>query len=168
MMLCYSTVGGEHLPVGPDNHPCLFIRPSSAFPFLIFFPSLRTLATVPIMSHSEIPFTLNVPDADLDILRKKLELARFPDELDGAQWDYGTPLADVKRFVDHWKNAFDWRAKEAEINKLPMFTRDIDIDGFGTLNIHYIHQKSQVSNAIPLLFVHGCQFFRPSVCPSPS
>lgn len=86
---------------------------------------------------TEQPFALNVPDADIDLLRRKLELVRLPDELEGANWDYGVPLADIKRLVALWQTAFDWRKSEAEINKLPMFTRDIDVDGFGTLNIHY-------------------------------
>lgn len=107
---------------------------------------------------AEKPFTLSVPEADLELLRKKLELVRLPDELDGANWDYGAPLADIKRLVTHWKDSYDWRKSESEINKLPMFTRDIEVDGHGALNIHYIHQKSEVKNAIPLLFVHGCTF----------
>ncbi|KAI0330189.1 alpha/beta-hydrolase [Cubamyces sp. BRFM 1775] len=104
---------------------------------------------------TEQPFTLSVSDADLELLREKLELARLPDELEGAGWDYGAPLADIQRLLSHWKGAYDWRKSEAEINKLPMFTRDIDVEGFGTLNIHYVHQKSDAANAIPLLFVHG-------------
>ena len=112
------------------------------------------------MSHAtdnENPFKLAVPDADIDLLQRRLELVRFPDELEGAGWDYGSPLADVKRLAAHWMNGFDWRKAEAEINKLPMFTRDIEVDGFGTLNIHYVHQVSAVKGAIPLLFVHGCE-----------
>ena len=108
-------------------------------------------------SGEEKPFSVSVPDADLDLLRQKLELVRFPDELDGVAWDYGVPLADIKRLVAHWKDGFDWRKVEAEINALPMFTRDIDVEGFGALNIHYVHKKSEVANAIPLLFVHGCE-----------
>ena len=103
------------------------------------------------------PFKVAVPDADIDLLRKKLDLARFPGELDGAGWAYGAPLADVRRLVARWKDGFDWRTTEAAINALPMFTRDIEVDGFGTLNIHYIHKRSEAKNAIPLLFVHGCK-----------
>ncbi|RPD73931.1 alpha/beta-hydrolase [Lentinus tigrinus ALCF2SS1-7] len=106
----------------------------------------------------EYPFTLHVPDADLDLLRRKLELAHLPDELQvraESQWNYGVPLADVKRLVFRWKVGFDWRKFEAEINKLPMYTRDIFIDNFGSLNIHYVHRRSDVLDAIPLLFVHG-------------
>ena len=106
---------------------------------------------------AETPFKLTVSDADFDLLQKKLELFRFPDELDGAGWDYGAPLADVKRLTAYWKSGFDWRKAEAKINELPMFTRDIEVDGFGTLNVHYVHQVSAVQDAIPLLFVHGCK-----------
>lgn len=109
-------------------------------------------------TSTEQPFTLAVPDADIDFLHKKLDLVRLPDELDGAGWDYGVPLTDIKRLVAHWKDGFDWRKAEAQINKLPMFTRNVEVEGFGTLNIHYVHQKSQVKNAIPLLFVHGCVY----------
>ncbi|PIL23392.1 hypothetical protein GSI_14703 [Ganoderma sinense ZZ0214-1] len=106
-------------------------------------------------TSTEKPFQVSVPDTDLELLHRALELARFPDELDGAGWDYGAPLADVKRLAAHWKSGFDWRKSEAEINRLPMFTRDIEVDEFGTLNVHYVHQTSEVKGAIPLLFVHG-------------
>ena len=106
--------------------------------------------------NSEKPFKLAVPDADIELLQKKLELVRFPDELDGAAWDYGVPLEDVKRLTEYWKTKFDWRKVEAQINSLPMFTRDIEVEGFGTLNVHYVHVKSAKASAIPLLFVHGC------------
>ena len=109
-------------------------------------------------ASTEKPFKIAVPDADIEHLHQALELTRFPDELDGAGWDYGAPLADVKRLAAHWKSGFEWRKVEAAINELPMFTRDIEVDGFGTLNVHYIHQVSEVKGAIPLLFVHGCKY----------
>ena len=105
----------------------------------------------------EQPYRLSVPDTELELLRKKLDVVRFPDELEGAGWKYGAPLADIKRLTNHWRNGFDWRKTEAKINQLPMFTRDVKIEGFGTLNIHYVHVRSEVENAIPLLFSHGCK-----------
>ncbi|CAK5272138.1 unnamed protein product [Mycena citricolor] len=106
---------------------------------------------------AEQPFKISIPDDKLILLKKKLELTTFPDELEDAQWAYGAPLADVKRIVGRWAGGYDWREHEAKINaELPQFTRDIDVDGHGTLNIHYVHQSStRVKNAIPLLFVHG-------------
>ena len=105
---------------------------------------------------SPTPYKASVPDFKLKTLHAKLELAEFPDELDAAEWDYGAPLAEVKRLTAYWKDSFDWRKQEKEINDLPNFQTEIQVDGFDLLNIHFVHQKSSVSNAIPLLFVHGC------------
>ncbi|KAN0088173.1 alpha beta-hydrolase [Tylopilus felleus] len=115
---------------------------------------------------SETPFRIAVSDGQLDLLRRKLELATFPDELEDAGWKYGAPLADIKRLVARWKNGYDWRKYEKELNdELSMFTRDINVDDFGTLDIHYVHTKSTVTNAMPLLYCHGCMY--PSLtCPS--
>ncbi|THH14010.1 hypothetical protein EW146_g6277 [Bondarzewia mesenterica] len=104
---------------------------------------------------TEQPFKISVRDEDITLLKQKLNLSRLPDELDEAGWAYGVPLEDVQRLLARWKEGYDWRKYEAELNKLPMFTRDVEIDGFDTLNIHYVHQKSEVEGAIPLLFVHG-------------
>ncbi|RDB18920.1 putative epoxide hydrolase [Hypsizygus marmoreus] len=102
------------------------------------------------------PFRISISDAEIDLLQKKLALATFPDELEDAGTSYGAPLADIRRLVNRWKEGYDWRKHEAALNaELPQFTRDIDVDGFGTLNIHYVHKKSEVTDAIPLLFVHG-------------
>lgn len=102
------------------------------------------------------PFNISIPDSGLQDLQLRLSLARFPDELDGAGWDYGSPLADIKRLTAYWKESFDWRAAEKKLNAMPQFTTPISVDGFSTpLNIHFIHQKSTVANAIPLIYIHG-------------
>ncbi|PBK97920.1 alpha/beta-hydrolase [Armillaria gallica] len=105
---------------------------------------------------SETPFSISVPDEKLELLRKKLELVTLPDELEDSGWKYGVPLGDIKRLVARWKDGFDWRVQEAILNEeLPQFTRDIQVQGHGVLNIHYVHQKSPIADAIPLLFMHG-------------
>lgn len=102
------------------------------------------------------PYEISVSDADLEDLQTRLKLAKFPhDELEGSGWDYGSPLADVKRLAEYWKTKYDWRKAEAELNKLPQFITDIQCDGFEPLQIHFLHHKSNTANAIPLLFVHG-------------
>ncbi|KAF9731969.1 hypothetical protein PMIN02_000332 [Paraphaeosphaeria minitans] len=101
------------------------------------------------------PFTLSIPDARLQHLQDKLALAAFPDELEDAGWEHGAPLADIKRLVHHWRTAYDWRRHEASINALPNYETPIDVDGFGPIDIHFVHQVSPNGNAIPLLFVHG-------------
>ncbi|KAF9479934.1 alpha/beta-hydrolase [Pholiota conissans] len=108
------------------------------------------------MTSPETPFKIAVPDASLTLLQKKLELATFPDELNEAGWGYGAPLADIKRLVARWREGYDWRKYEAHLNdELPQFAKDIEVEGFGTLNVHYVHKRSEVVDAIPLLFVHG-------------
>jgi hypothetical protein len=109
----------------------------------------------------ERPFAIDIPDSELELLKQRLELTRLPDELDDSGWDYGVPLADMKRMLEYWKTKYDWRKHEAALNtSLPHFTRDIEVEGHGTLNIHYVHKKCENPNAVPLLFVHGCKYRR--------
>lgn len=100
-------------------------------------------------------YRVAVSEEKLITLKIKLAQAEFPDELDGAAWDHGAPLADVKRLAEHWKTKFDWRLQEAKLNELPNFHRSVKVEGFGDLDIHYLHQPSESPDAIPLLFVHG-------------
>jgi pimeloyl-ACP methyl ester carboxylesterase len=101
------------------------------------------------------PFTISIPDSSLSDLKTRLSLARFPDEIDGAGWDYGAPLEDVKRLTNYWKDQYNWREAEKKLNTVPQYTTTIQCDGFEPLRIHFIHAKSDRKNAIPLLFVHG-------------
>lgn len=102
-------------------------------------------------------YSISVPDQKLAELKDKLASATFPDELEDAGWDYGTPLQDVKRLAAYWKDGYDWRKHEADLNLLPNFMNSIDINGFEALDIHFVHRESDVKGAIPLLFVHGCK-----------
>ncbi len=117
------------------------------------------------MSSLETPFKISIPDEKLKLLQQKLELVTFPDELDDSGKKYGAPLKDIQRLVARWKDGFNWRAQEAALNaELPEFTRDIEVEGFGVLNIHYVHKRSEVEGAVPLLFVHGCAYPPDFVC----
>ncbi|KAL8648184.1 MAG: hypothetical protein Q9210_005136 [Variospora velana] len=101
------------------------------------------------------PFTVSIPDNQLEALSQKLATTTFPNELDGAGSDYGAPLADIKRLAKFWREKYDWRTAETKINELPNFKTLIEVDGFPSLDIHFVHQKSAIDGAIPLLFVHG-------------
>lgn len=104
------------------------------------------------------PFKISVSDADIEIVKLKLSLATYPDEVDFSDdWAYGAPLSDVKRLAKYWQHDFDWREQEKKLNQLPHFTTDISVDNFGDLNIHFLHQKSGKPDSIPLLFCHGCK-----------
>ena len=101
-------------------------------------------------------YQISIPESELEKLAQKLALTNFPDELEDAGWDYGAPLSDVKRLTAYWKDSFNWREVESKINELPNYRTPIQADGFEALSIHFVHQRSEVEGAIPLLFSHGC------------
>ncbi|KAJ6078832.1 alpha/beta-hydrolase [Penicillium canescens] len=102
-----------------------------------------------------IPYRIAVPDEKLEKLHQKLKLTEFPDELEDAQWKYGVLLAEIKKLTNYWIEEYDWRKVERELNSLPHFQTQITVNGFDPLPMHFLHQKSEVKGAIPLLFVHG-------------
>lgn len=114
------------------------------------------------MSDTIRPFKINVPQSAIDTLKEKLALTTFPEEVDFSDdWNYGVPRSDIKRLAEYWRDGFDWRAQEEKLNQFPHFTTDVAVDGFGDLQIHFVHQKSSKPDSIPLLFCHGCEYSRP-------
>lgn len=108
------------------------------------------MTSIVLPSSSIKPFKIAITDEELDILQKKLLLTTLPDELEDAGREYGVALADIQRILARWKGAYDWRKFETDLNdELPQFTKNIDVDGFDTLNIHFVHKKSDVAGAIP-------------------
>jgi microsomal epoxide hydrolase len=102
------------------------------------------------MSDAIQPFEIRIPDAVLDDLRERLARTRFPDEVNDDGWSYGTSLAYLRELCDYWEKKFDWRAEEAKLNRLDQFTTHID-----GLRIHFIHERSNEPNALPLCITHG-------------
>lgn len=96
------------------------------------------------------PFTIDVPQQTLEDLQQRLARIRWPDEVDGAGWDYGTNLAFLQELTTYWREQYDWRAAEAQLNEFSHFRAEVD--GFG---IHFIHQRSSAPNSRPLLLLHG-------------
>ena len=96
------------------------------------------------------PFTVNIPQPALDDLRSRLARTRWPDEVDGAGWDYGANLAYMRELVKYWETGFDWRREERAMNALPHFRAEVD--GVG---IHFIHARGRGPAPMPLLVTHG-------------
>lgn len=100
-------------------------------------------------SGTEIrPFTVEVPQADLDDLQARLANTRFAPAAPGDSWDYGTPESYLRDMVGRWQD-FDWRAEEARINAHPNYVTDIDGQ-----TVHFVHVRSAVDGATPLLLAH--------------
>jgi len=93
---------------------------------------------------------VEVPDAVLDDLRERLARTRWPDQIPGSGWDYGTALDYLRDLCDHWQTKFDWRAQEDRFNRWPHFLTEIDGQ-----NIHCIHARCDDPDALPIILTHG-------------
>jgi microsomal epoxide hydrolase len=96
------------------------------------------------------PFTIRIPDERLADLRARLERVRWPDEVPGGEWRYGTDLAYMKSLVAYWRDVYDWRTHEARLNRLRQFTVPI-----GGIELHFVHEPGVGPNPLPLLLSHG-------------
>ncbi|MBC7851676.1 MAG: epoxide hydrolase N-terminal domain-containing protein, partial [Chitinophagaceae bacterium] len=86
----------------------------------------------------------------MDDLKTRIANTRWPDEIENSKWEYGTNKAYLKELCKYWANTFDWRKQEEYLNSFQHFRTTVD--GVG---LHYIHQKGEGKNSIPLLLTHG-------------
>lgn len=96
------------------------------------------------------PFRIAVPDALLEDLRGRLARTRFPDEIPGSGWTYGTNLDYLRELVAYWRERYDWRAEEAKLNAVPQFRADVE-----GLGIHFLHVRGRGPRPFPLVVTHG-------------
>jgi pimeloyl-ACP methyl ester carboxylesterase len=96
------------------------------------------------------PFTIEIPQADLDDLRERLRRTRWPSELPGVGWSRGVPRDYLAELAGYWGGAYDWRKHEAELNQLPQFLTTVDGQ-----RLHFLHLRSPEPDATPLLLLHG-------------
>jgi pimeloyl-ACP methyl ester carboxylesterase len=102
------------------------------------------------MSNEVRSFRVEIPEADLDDLRRRLRATRWPEAETVSDWTQGVPLAYLRDVVAHWLESYDWRATERRLNSLPQFkTRLEDLD------IHFLHVRSRHDGALPLVMTHG-------------
>ena len=59
----------------------------------------------------------------LDDLRERLARTRWPEPLEGAEWDYGAKVEVIRDLCEYWRDGYDWRAQEAALNAIPQFPR---------------------------------------------
>ena len=111
------------------------------------------------MTTSEIvPFTIRIPQDEIDELQRRLSAARLPAPLPPAvsewgtssEWDRSVPQDWLTSLVDYWQVGFDWRAYEQRLNAIPQFTTTIDGQA-----LHFLHVQSDHDDAVPLLLAHG-------------
>jgi microsomal epoxide hydrolase len=96
------------------------------------------------------PFTIHLSDDVLADLRERLRRTRWPDQIPGSGWTYGTDLAYLRELVAYWIDRFDWRRQEAGLNRFHQFRAEVD--GFG---LHFVHERGRGPKPLPLLISHG-------------
>ncbi|NND74077.1 MAG: epoxide hydrolase [Ilumatobacter sp.] len=102
------------------------------------------------MPSDIVPFNIDVGDDVLEDLRHRLHATRWPEAELVGDWSQGTPLAYVREFCATWVDDYDWREREAALNRFDQFMTEID-----GLNLHFVHQRSPHADATPLLLTHG-------------
>ena len=96
------------------------------------------------------PFQVNVPEAELTDLRRRVQAARLPERETVSDFSQGVPLDTVEKLARYWATEYDWRKVEARLNSVPNFITEID-----GLDIHFIHVRSKHQNALPVIITHG-------------
>jgi pimeloyl-ACP methyl ester carboxylesterase len=96
------------------------------------------------------PFHVEVPQAALDDLRRRIAMTQWPEKETVPDSSQGVPLATMQELARYWATDYDWRTVEARLNALPQFMTEID-----GLDIHFIHVRSKHENALPLIVNHG-------------
>jgi pimeloyl-ACP methyl ester carboxylesterase len=96
------------------------------------------------------PFRVNVPESELEDLRRRIAAARLPEKETVSDFTQGVPLATVQKLQKYWANEYDWRKVEARLNAVPNFITEID-----GLDIHFIHVRSKHDGALPVIVTHG-------------
>ena len=114
--------------------------------------TIETLETpVPAETGAAIrPFRIDIPQADLDDLRRRILATRFPERETVDDQTQGVQLATVQALARYWAADYDWRRVEARLNALPNFITEID-----GLDIHFVHIRSRHENALPVIVTHG-------------
>jgi pimeloyl-ACP methyl ester carboxylesterase len=96
------------------------------------------------------PFQVNIPEADLTELRRRISAGRLPERETVSDFSQGVPLDTVQKLARYWATEYDWRKVEARLNSVPNFITEID-----GLDIHFIHVRSKHENALPVIITHG-------------
>jgi pimeloyl-ACP methyl ester carboxylesterase len=96
------------------------------------------------------PFTVAIPDSEIDDLKLRLVRTRWPNQETVPDWSQGVRLENTASLIEYWEKKYDWRRFERELNSFPQFVTNID-----GLDIHFIHVTSKNPNAMPLILTHG-------------
>jgi pimeloyl-ACP methyl ester carboxylesterase len=95
-------------------------------------------------------YPINIHSSILDDLRHRLQIARWTNDINNANWETGANAEYLKGLCDYWSRDFNWQKAESFLNSFSHFKASID----GT-DIHFIHEKGKGANSVPILLIHG-------------
>lgn len=96
------------------------------------------------------PFRIEVPEHEIEELRRRIDATRWPTRELVTDRSQGVQRAVARALADYWTTEYDWRRCESRLNALPQFRTAID-----GLDVHFIHVESKHGNALPLIMTHG-------------
>ena len=102
------------------------------------------------MSEELMTFRIDVPPSEIDDLSDRLRRSRWPERETVDDWSQGVPLAYLQEVCRYWAEEYDWRDREARLNRFPQFRTVLD-----GLAVHFVHVRSRHAQAWPLLMTHG-------------
>ena len=96
------------------------------------------------------PFRIEIPEARLRDLQRRLEAVHWPDDLANDDWRYGTNGAYLRELVTYWREKYDWRGQERAMNAYDHFRTQLQ-----GVPIHFLHAKGRGPRPLPLILTHG-------------
>ena len=75
-------------------------------------------APPPAVMDEAVSFTVDVPVDVLDDLDDRLARIRWPSRVSRQAWQDGVAQQFLRRLVARWRDGYDWRSREMELNSL--------------------------------------------------
>jgi pimeloyl-ACP methyl ester carboxylesterase len=95
-------------------------------------------------------FRIQIAREVLDDLKYRLDHVRWPDQLKDSDWERGTEIGYLQSLVSYWRDHFDWRAQEQELNRYSQFRCNVD-----GIDVHFVHERGKGPNPLPIILTHG-------------
>ncbi|KAJ4356291.1 uncharacterized protein N0V89_004322 [Didymosphaeria variabile] len=103
------------------------------------------------------PFKVDIAEEELELLKKKLQLVRLPtgniESTCGE--DNGITVGFIEEVVKYWLEEYNWELEQLKLNEFSQFKVTIELEEWGLFDIHFIHERSEGEDGIPLIYLHG-------------
>jgi pimeloyl-ACP methyl ester carboxylesterase len=102
------------------------------------------------MTNDIKPFSIHIPESEIEDLKKRIAATRWTDEITGSGWNYGTNRAYLKELANYWQNSFNWKEQEERLNAFHNYIAEINGH-----EIHFVYEKGFGKTSTPIVLLHG-------------